>query len=93
MSPGRDLLFQFCSHGGKIRHAEDLVRREDIHAVVRDAAGLLLRHLGGAHIQPFVDLHGVAADDLAGKMLCQRDPQRRLASGRGADDRHDRVFI
>ena len=35
-------------------------------------------------IQTFVDLHRVGADDLAGKLLRQRNAQRGLAGGGGA---------
>ena len=92
MPPGSDILDIFSCQRGKIRHAEGLLRGENIHAVVRNAAGLLRGDLGGAHIQTFVDLHGVGADDLAGKLLRQRNAQRGLAGGGGAYHSHHGGF-
>ena len=68
------------------------VRRQDVHAVVRDAAGLLRRHLCGADVQPLIDLHGIAADDLAGKVPCQRHAESGFACGSGAHNGYDRMF-
>ena len=88
MSPGGDILNILPCQRGKIRHTEGFFRGEDIHAVVRDAAGLLRGDLGSAHIQTFIDLHGVGADDLAGELLRQRNAQRGLAGGGGAYHSH-----
>ena len=93
ISPCRDLLFQRCGHSRKICHTEGLVRRQDIHTVVRDAAGLLRCHLCGADVQTLIDLHGIAADDLAGKMPCQRHAESGFACGSGAHNGYDRMFI
>ena len=93
ISPCRDFLFQRCGHSRKICHTESFVRRQDVHAVVRDAAGLLRRHLCGTDIQPLIDLHGIAADDLAGKAPCQRHAESGFACGSGAYNGYDRMFI
>ena len=93
ISPCRDLLFQRCGHRRKICHTESFVRRQDVHAVVRDAAGLLRRHLCGTNVQPLIDLHGIAADDLAGKMFCKLYAQRCLSGCGRADDGHHGMFI
>ena len=92
MPPGSDILNILPCQRGKICHAEGLFRGEDVHAVVRNAAGLLRGDLGSAHIQTFVDLHRVGADDLAGKLLRQRNAQRGLAGGGGAYHSHHGSF-
>ena len=91
--PGRDLFFQLSGHGGKVCHAESLVRCKDVHAVMRDTAGLLRCHLCRAYVQTFIDLHGITADDLAGKMFCKLYAQRRLSGCGRADDGHHGMFI
>ena len=73
MPPGGDILNILPCQRSEIRHAEGLFRGEDVHAVVRDAAGLLRGDLGSAHIQTSIDLHGVGADDLAGEPLRKRN--------------------
>ena len=93
MSSAGDLMLQCSGQRGEIRHAEGLFRGEDVHAVVRDAAGLLRGDLSGAHIQTFVDLHGVGTDDLAGELLRQRNAQRGLAGSRGANHGQHRVLF
>ena len=86
MAPGGDLRFQPPRQRGEIRHAEHGLRRQDVHPVVGHAAGLFRRHFGGTDVEAPIDLHGVGADDLPRKALCQRDAQRRFARGGGADD-------
>ena len=54
--------------------------------MVGDPLHFLGGDFGGTHIQTFIDLHGVGADDLAVKLLCQGDGQCRLAGGGGAPD-------
>ena len=92
MPPGGDILNILPCQRGEIRHAEGLFRGEDVHAVVRDAAGLLRGDFGSAHIQTSIDLHGVGADDLAGEPLRQRNAQRGLAGGGGAYHSHHGGF-
>ena len=92
MPPAGDILNILPCQRGKIRHAEGLFRGEDIHAVVRNAAGLLRGDFGSAHIQTSIDLHGVGADDLTGEPLRQRNAQRGLAGGGGAYHSHHGRF-
>ena len=79
--PGKEFLFQLSGHCAEIRHTEQLIRCPDIHPVVRDAVGLFQRYLGRTHIQPFIDLHGVCADDFAAKALRQCDAQCSFSGG------------
>ena len=61
--------------------------------MVRDAAALGLRELGGADVHPAVDLHRVGVDDLAVEAFGQVERETALA-GRGrphhGHDRRDR---
>ena len=61
--------------------------------MVRDAVGLFRRHLGGADIEAFIDLHRICADDLAAELLSQRNAQRGLAGRGRADHSEDRVLF
>ena len=92
MPPGGDIVNILPCQRGKICHAEGFFRGENVHAVVWDAAGLLRGDFGGAHIQTFIDLHGVGADDLAGELLRQRNAQRSFAGGSGAYHSHHGGF-
>ena len=92
MPPGSDIPNVLPCQRGEIRHAEGLFRGEDVHAVVRDAAGLLRRHLCRTDVQPLIDLHGIAADDLAGKMPCQRHAESGFACSSGAHNGYDWGF-
>ena len=93
MPAGCDLLFQRSGQCGEIRHAERLIRFQEIHPVVRDAAGFFCRHLGRAHVQAAIDLHGVGADDFAGELPGQCHAQRGFSGGRGAYHRKHRVLF
>ena len=83
---GGDLLDGAVCQADKIRHAEDLIRRKKIHKVMRDAVFFFFRHLGGSHIQTFVNLHGVSADDLPIKLSGQRHGKGGFSGGGGAPD-------
>ena len=93
MPSAGDLMLQRSGQRGEIRHAERFIRLQDINPMVRNAAGLLGSHLGGAHIKTFVDLHRISADDLPAELLGQRNAQRGLAGSRGADHGQHRVLI
>ena len=54
--------------------------------MMRDAALLLRRGLGGSNVQASVDLHGVRAEDLSGKLLGELERKLGLAAGGGACD-------
>ena len=86
-------MLQRSGQRGEICHAERFIRLQDIHSMVRNAAGLLGGHLGSAHIKPFVDLHRIGADDLPAELLGQRNAQRGLAGSRGADHGQHRVLF
>ena len=86
-------MLQRPGQRGEIRHAEQFIGLQDIYPMVRNAAGLLGGHLGGAHIKTFVDLHRIGADDLTAKLLGQCNPQRGLAGSRGADHGQHRVLF
>ena len=93
LSAGGEVGFQRPGQRSEIRHAEGLVRLQKIDGMVRDAVGLFRRHLGGADIEAFVDLHRICADDLAAELLGQRNAQRGLAGRGRADHSEDRVFF
>ena len=61
----------------------------DVQQVVRDAAALLGRQLGGADVHAPVELHGVGVDDLAAEALGEGDAQIGLSGRGGADDGDD----
>ena len=92
-APGGDGLYFPVRGLHKVRHAERLFRRQKIHQVMGHAFHLFFGRLGGAHVQPFIDLHGVGADDLAAEALCQLDRKSGLAAGGGAAYGHHRHFI
>ena len=58
--------------------------------MVRDAAPLVGRELGGADVHAAVDLHRVGVDDLAAEALREVEREPRLAGGGRADDGDDR---
>lgn len=61
----------------------------DVEEVVRDAAPLPRRQLGGADVHPPVQLHGVGVDDFTVEMTGQGDAQIGLSGCRGTDDGDD----
>ena len=63
---------------------------ERVEQVVRDAAALGGRQLGGADVHAAVDLHRVGVDDLAAEPLGEVEGQPGLARRGGADDGDDR---
>lgn len=71
-----DLLCRFASPfaGGVVD-----VRRDEINQVVRDAFALVERHLGGSDLDLFVDLDGVAVDDLAVELEGDFDSESAFA--------------
>ena len=76
------LIGLLCGVLNKIRYTEHLFRAADINAVVRHR--LLLFHCSfcSADIQPAVDLHRIAADDLTMKALCQCNRKRCFSACR-----------
>ena len=60
----------------------------DVDQVVRDAAALGWRGLGGSDLHLSVDGNGVATDDLSGEALGEAERERGLAAGGGAKQ-HD----
>jgi len=64
---------------------------EDVELMVRDAAALFDRQLGGADVHAAIELHRVGVDDfrpaLTAKSLRDVEGQLRLAGAGGADDR------
>lgn len=59
---------------------------EHVQQAMGDSAAFGLRSLGGADVEPTVELEGIAIDDFAGKVLANAQRERALSSACGAGD-------
>ena len=90
----RDAGDGFAGQAAVVARGAGLVRIGDVDEVVRHALALVQRGLGGADLHAAIDGDGVATDDLAGELLCQRQRECGLAAGRrtGDDDQRREIY-
>ena len=71
----------------------DLGRPDDVDQMMRNAALLGRRHLVGADVDAAVHGGRIARDDFAAEAPRDRQAERALAGGRGADDRDGELAL
>ncbi len=94
VSPNGDCVEQRTTQPGEIARGENLRRVGHVNQMVRDAAPLLWRQLGGADVEETIDLNRVAIEDFASETRGQAQGKLTLscACGPGNCDQIPVIF-
>ena len=76
----------------KLRYGEWLIRLQYVDEMMRDTSLLLCGRLCAANVEPAIDAHGVARDDVRPQFLCKLQRKLRLSDRRWSDEDEQRAF-